>query len=51
MTRKEAIAKLITDFVNGLIASGVSSIDEIDLPLDKEIAKALKIKFQKEEHV
>jgi len=45
MTKKEAISQLITDFQNRLIERGIEKYDDIDLDLDKDMAEALKIKF------
>lgn len=45
MTKKEAINQLVSDFHNILITRGFNSIDEIEDDLDKEMAIALKVKF------
>jgi len=44
MTKREAVAQLISDFHNKLIADNFSMMSDLDL----EIAKALKIKLPKE---
>jgi len=47
MTKKQAIERLILDFQNRLIAFGYDNTENIEDDLDKEMAKALKIDWQK----
>ena len=46
MKRSEAVKILIADFHNNLVAQGYADIDDIEDSIDREVAKALKIKLE-----